>query len=364
MSDSLRLYHSISQQLDEFHPGERVTRRRNLALFMTGLFLANSVHLSHVVRKWPTEGKLPSLVNRLRRFLKNPRLDVPSLYQPVAETLLSPFLQGEPEAPLRLILDTTKIGFSHRLLTVSIAYKKRALPLAWSVHRGRKGHVSAAEQIRLLEQIRPLIETPSASPAVCVLGDSAFGTAQLISYLRERGWDFVLRTSGQPLVFTGELPWQRLTEMPLSEGQTRLIGPIRFTRKHELEGVELVMHWDEGEEEPWYLLTSREASLQTIHRYEVRMWTEELYGDLKGHGFDLEATQLLHAERLDRLMLGVCLTYVWLITLGSSVVKRGLRHLVDRKDRRDKSYFRIGWDYIERRLRLSKPPPIRFAPYI
>ena len=364
MSDSLRLYRSISQQLDEFHPGERITRRRNLALFMTGLFLASSVHLSHVVRKWPTAGKLPSLVNRLRRFLKNPRLDVHALYRPVAETLLSPFLQGEPEAPLRLILDTTKLSFSHRLLTVSIAYKKRALPLAWSVHRGRKGHVRAIEQIRLLEQIRPLIEAAGADVDVCVLGDSAFSAAGLITYLQECRWDFVLRTSGQPLVHAGELPWQHLIEMPLAEGQTRLIGPIQFTRKHELEGVELVMHWGEGEEEPWYLLTSRDASVQTIRRYRVRMWTEELYGDLKGHGFDLEATHLCHTKRLERLVLGVCLTYVWLITLGSSVVKRGLRHLVDRKDRRDKSYFRIGWDYVERRLRLSKPPPIRFAPYI
>ncbi|MEZ4634506.1 MAG: hypothetical protein R2856_05940 [Caldilineaceae bacterium] len=26
--------------------------------------------------------------------------------------------------------------------------------------------------------------------------------------------------------------------------------------------------------------------------YRTRMWIEEMYGDLKGHGFDLEATQL------------------------------------------------------------------------
>ena len=47
-------------------------------------------------------------------------------------------------------------------------------------------------------------------------------------------------------------------------------------------------------------------------------------------------------DRISRLVLAACLTFVWLITLGAWVVKRGFRHFVDRKDRRDKSYFRIG----------------------
>ncbi|MBL6982999.1 MAG: hypothetical protein ISR58_17635, partial [Anaerolineales bacterium] len=56
-------------------------------------------------------------------------------------------------------------------------------------------------------------------------------------------------------------------------------------------------------------------------------------------------------------------TFVWLITLGAWVVKRGFRHFVDRKDRRDKSYFRIGWDWIEDCLRLDHPIKLLFKPY-
>jgi hypothetical protein len=78
------------------------------------------------------------------------------------------------------------------------------------------------------------------------------------------------------------------------------------------------------------------------------MGVEEMYGDMKGHGFDLETTHLQNTARISRLFLGVCTVFVWLITLGSWVVKRGYRHLVDHKSRRDKSYFRIGWDWIER----------------
>jgi hypothetical protein len=94
------------------------------------------------------------------------------------------------------------------------------------------------------------------------------------------------------------------------------------------------------------------------------MWIEEMYGDMKGHGFDLEATHLQHMDRLSRLMLVGCVVYVWLLTLGSWVVKRGLRHLVDRKDRRDKSYFRIGWDWLKDRMRQGKSLRLQFTPYL
>jgi hypothetical protein len=93
------------------------------------------------------------------------------------------------------------------------------------------------------------------------------------------------------------------------------------------------------------------------------MWIEEMYGDMKGHGFDLEATHLSDPDRISRLVLAVCITFVWFITLGSWVVKQGYRHFVDHKSRRDKSYFRLGWDWVERCLRLSQPIPFRLKPY-
>jgi len=92
------------------------------------------------------------------------------------------------------------------------------------------------------------------------------------------------------------------------------------------------------------------------------MWVEELFGDLKGHGFDLEATHLQDLDRLSRLTLAAMIVHVWLISLGSRVIKRGLRYLVDRRDRRDKSLFRIGWDWTERCLALANRIPLTFRP--
>lgn len=92
------------------------------------------------------------------------------------------------------------------------------------------------------------------------------------------------------------------------------------------------------------------------------MWTEERYGDMKGQGVDLEATHLADERRMARLVLAVALSFVWLISLGSWLVKRGVRHLIDVKSRHN-SYFRLGFDWVERCLRLNLPVPLRFLPY-
>ena len=89
---------------------------------------------------------------------------------------------------------------------------------------------------------------------------------------------------------------------------------------------------------------------------------EEMFGDMKGNGFDLESTHLHSFIRLSRLTLVVTLLYDWLATTGVKSIKAGLRHLVDRKDRRDLSIFQIGWRIINRRLINGLPIPIPLFP--
>jgi len=55
------------------------------------------------------------------------------------------------------------------------------------------------------------------------------------------------------------------------------------------------------------------------------MGIEEMFGDFKRHGWDLETPHRRHAERLSRLVMAVALLYVWLVLLGQRVVKAGWR---------------------------------------
>lgn len=69
MQSNLRIYHTIVRRIRKLLPDERITRVRNLALLVTGLYLARKVHLSLIAEEWHVGGRILSLVNRLRRFL-------------------------------------------------------------------------------------------------------------------------------------------------------------------------------------------------------------------------------------------------------------------------------------------------------
>ena len=99
-----------------------------------------------------------------------------------------------------------------------------------------------------------------------------------------------------------------------------------------------------------------------VFLYKRRMWIEEMFGDMKKHGFNLEMSRLHHADRLSRLMLVVSLLYIWLLTLGEYVIQQGVQDRIDRSNRRDLSIFRTGWDWLERQLVLHNPIPLLFRP--
>ena len=125
----------------------------------------------------------------------------------------------------------------------------------------------------------------------------------------------------------------------------------------------LMAHWKVGEDEPWCLATNLPDKRMTLQAYARRMWIEEMFGDLKSHGFDLECTMLRQASKLSRLTLAVALLYVWSLSIGTRTIQNSQRELVDRKDRRDLSIFQIGLRFIERQLINSLPCTVNLCVY-
>src|SRR4030042_56082 len=81
-------YHTWFQRIRQLWPQERVTRLRNLAWLMTGIYHSRSVHLSRIADKIPGRAQLLSITRRMGRFLDNPAVRVREWYAPVARCLL------------------------------------------------------------------------------------------------------------------------------------------------------------------------------------------------------------------------------------------------------------------------------------
>ena len=119
--------------------------------------------------------------------------------------------------PVRLILDGSKVGSGHQLLLVALAYRRRAIPLAWTWVKGSKGHSSVPKQVALLQYVRTLIPPESD---VLLVGDCEFGTGLLQKQLQAWKWDYVLRQKGRYLVKpAGQSMAQRLADLVDKPGQ-------------------------------------------------------------------------------------------------------------------------------------------------
>ncbi len=338
-----QLYHTWFQRVRQMWPVERRTRLRNLVWLMVGIYQSRSVHLSKVAGKIPGPAKLLSAVRRLSRFLDNPAVQVRDWYEPIAREWLA--YMAETAGEIRLIADGSKVGFGHQLLMIGVAFRRRTIPIAWTWVKTSRGHSSAAKQLALLAYVRSLL--PVGTP-VLLVGDSEFGAIEVMRQLDGWKWHYVLRQKANHLVrLYRHKRWQAFGSLIDCPGQSLWLDRACLTAQFAYR-VNLLAYWVVGEKEPWLLatnLTTRQAALQAYRR---RMWIEEMFGDMKKHGFDLESTHLLHVARLSRLTLAVALLYIWLMAVGARSIKNGRRHWVDRRERRDLSLFQIGWRMIER----------------
>lgn len=353
------LYHTLIRKISELRPGQRITQIRNFALLVYGIYQSRSVYLSRIAGKIPGEAKLQSTVRRLDRFLDNPAVRVREWYKPIAvEWLTEQFGRlGE----IHLIVDGTKIGFGHQLLMISMAYRKRAIPIAWTWVKHVRGHSTGDKQIALLSYVKTLI--PRGAP-VFLVGDTEFGPVKVLKQLDRWYWFYVLRQKSDTLVWSPtENLWKPLGGFAKKAGESLWLGQREFSQAH-IYSVNLLVHWKIGEKEAWCLATNLPDLQTALSFYKRRMWIEEMFGDMKKHGFDLESSMLHSFLRLSRLTLAVAFLYAWLVSSGSRTIHEGLRHLVDRKDRRDLSIFQIGLRFIERRLVNSRPIFISLCSYL
>lgn len=360
---AISLYHTWFGKLRHLRLNEHKARLRTFVWMMVGVMLGRSVHLSHIAGKIPGAAQKTSTVRRLSRLMNNGAIRVREWYRPLAEGLLQAVAKSGQ--PIRLLVDGTKVGAGHQLLMVAVAYRRRAIPIAWTWVKGQRGHSLATKQCALLAYVHGLIP---AQAAVLVAGDSEFGSVAIMRQLERWKWQYVLRQKGRTLLCTGNpsdcaSAWRRLDSLVDNAGETCWLTQVRFTQRHAFS-VNILAYWKAGQTHPWLLATNLATQRQTVMAYRRRMWIEEMFGDFKRHGFDLEATRLRHFMRLSRLTLVVALLYLWTVAFGSSVIKRGLRYLVDRSDRRDLSIFRIGFDMIQRYLTNGKSLSIRLLPYL
>lgn len=327
-------YSEVSRFVHSFCPPLRSTRRVNLCLLIYTILCRRSLCLSELARAMPLPIAHLYRVKRLWRFLSN---------EAVSGLAFVPFfLQRLPPSPAKrrpLILDYTALG-PFQVLVAAIGYRGRAFPLAFvPISWGKlEGGLNQLEE-ELLLQI--------GSPELVVIADRGFGRASLFRFLREQGWPFVIRISGE-----GMIEWKgrklRVKELPLEKGEQRFLGGILYQQKERVR-VNLALCWEGAE--PWYLVTSLASAREAIKLYTRRMWIEEMFRDYKWR-LDARSAGVREEGRLGRLLLGLALAYWFLGLTGLSLPVKHWRKLFLSQGKASFIWIALQWLH-----QTHHPPP-------
>jgi Transposase DDE domain len=357
MSDNLRRYRAIRDALMHAYPtpptGNFARHLQTLAALISGIVGSKSTQLPTIATKVPEGTQPESRVKRFARWLDNDHLLEEAYFLPYADLLL----RHLAFQTLVLVMDGSVVGRDCAALMIHVIYKGRALPLAWRVRQGPKGHFPEDLHIAMVELIREVI--PEGATVV-FLGDGEFDGTALQATLNEAGWSYVCRTA-MSTVATWEGETFRLDTLGACSkpGTLLALQEVKVTR--DADGPVMVLScWAKGYQDPLYLVSNIDAAEEACHYYQTRFRIETFFSDQKSRGFPLHKSHISDPQRLSRLLIAACVAYIWMSYLGSLCEKEKWRAIIHRKKRCDLSLFQLGLRILEHFLNEALPIPVQF----
>lgn len=357
MSDNLRQYRAIRRALTQGYPSQptgRMARHLNtLAALISGLVASRSTQLPRIASKVPCGAKPESRVKRFSRWLDNDHVSDTLYFLPYAEALLACLALEQ----LVLVIDGSAVGRGCVALMVHVVYKGRALPLAWLVRQGKKGHFPEALHVALVKQVQPLL--PEGAKVV-LLGDGEFDGIDLQKTLEEAGWAYVCRTALSVTVsWHGDRFRLERVGSCIKPGHLVELQEVLFTA--EAYGpIMAICCWAKGEKAPLYLITNLACAEVACRLYEKRFRIETFFSDLKSRGFEVSKSHLSEPSRLSRLLIAACLAYIWIVYLAAQCEREGWVGVIHRGNRCDLSLFQLGLRFLNYLLNEDWPIPVAF----
>ena len=321
-----------------------VADRRHLVLLawmVAGLSLSETVCFDRWKSRLPLAHCLAaSWQRRCQRWLANSRIDVEALYSPLVLWAIQHWQnQGHT---LHLALDTTVLWNRFCVVVLSVVVHGRAIPLLWQTLEHPSASVSASVSITLLEKADQLL---AGFESITLLADRAFPCDELIAWFRGRPrWSYVMRLRGDTEIHGTAAPLGcQVRRLHLRRGQCRGFRGVRLWTDGS-QSVNLVIAYPTGlpVEEPWYLISSAEPSLDRVWSYAQRFCCEQLFRDQKSGVFQLASSRLRDPQRIDRLLLVVAIAVLAGSLQGYALSLADLRRQVDPHWKRGMSFLRIG----------------------
>ena len=359
------LYDQVYDLLDRhLDPKVDISTRERIALLVVGLLHGKSIAPAHIARALSTlglsEASAESLERRVRRSENDPELDAVFCLHPMVAHYLA---VGSPN-PLLLIIDPTTKQDEVTLLAITIPYRGRSLPIAWTAWPGNQpleGERFWERVNSLLQRIAPLL--PKGVPVI-VMGDRAFGTPAFLDLVIALGWHYIVRVQDQTRCRDQLGREEKVRSLICYSGQ-RVKGRYHVFKKAGWRQASVFVLHSRRQKGPLCLVTDLRPRWETAYLYSRRYHIEAGFRDYKSHGWQWEASQVRDLQHWDRLLVIMALaTWITLMAgtqMATFILSEARRHCrLTRPAEGKYSLFQLGLDLLDRLLVLIGNLPINW----
>ena len=310
-----QVYHLLDQHIDE---QVDTSSRERITLLVLGIIRAQSASPSRIAEALSqlglTNATTESIERRIRRIENDDELSATLCFHPFARERLA---FGRPEH-LLLICDPSTQDDRVVMVTASVWYRGRALPLAWLVWPANQPLEGDGFWERI-EELLDIVATilPNGVP-VTWLADRAFGTPAFTDLVTGRGWCYIVRAQGQTKCEDIKGICRQLSRLVHLRGKrAKLRG--RVFKKRGWRDASVVVYWGRRHAKPLCLVSNLPPRWYLIHPYRCRYPIEAMFRDYKSYGWHWEQGQVTDLEHIERLLCGMALA-TWIALFSGTQV--------------------------------------------
>lgn len=311
--------------------------------FITALVKVRSANLTEIATAFAGKAKTASKYKRIQRFFRGFEFDFSQISK-----LIVQFLPESENWILSMDRTNWKLGkLNINILVVGIVHKAIAFPIVW-ISLPKQGNSNTAERIHIMNRF---IDIFSIAKINCLTADREFIGQLWFAYLLENFIHFRIRIRDNFQVTNarGQLVSVKTLFRDLKPGKYKILRGRRSVLGHKLFVVGSLA--PDGE---YLIVVTAEDPQHAIEDYLQRWGIETLFGCLKSRGFRFESTHMTKADRIDKLVALLAITFCWCHLTGQ------WRHAhtpikIKNHGRKEKSLFRYGLDFLrEVLLNLSE----------
>lgn len=321
------LYAVVVRKLQEVLRGEgvRITTIRRLGLLIVGRLAAKSSVVSQMASGvWEigvSTAERASVLRRLRRTLRDPRVTAEQCYAPAVRGVVDWEGLRARGKPAVLALDESSQDDRVHLLRMRLTYWGTALPLAWETWP-QNVPLEGGTYWKRMDQA--LDQTASIVPAgldVIVTADRAFDISAFVDRLAARGWHWVIRLKAEGahrfLDRQGhEHSLKALIHRHVAAPGQRWKARGRIFKGAGWRDASIIAVWAPGAKERLVVITDLPPRWEVLRHYDRRFWIETGFRTDKSRGWQWEANRVADLDRQRRLLVAMAWATLLVLLLG------------------------------------------------